>query len=132
MRAERMLHRGRLLAEDLMQDTCQVWTGETSDVLDEETLEYETVQTYSYEGICDLKFANAAVNDVDVGGQLMGSQRATIKLPVLTSGDVAEGHIVTILTSAHDPSLPGRRFRVEGFHHQTRATARRLPVKEIS
>lgn len=132
MRAERMLHRGRLLAADLMQDTCQIWTGETTSVLNEETLEYDIVPTYSYEGPCRLTFANAAVQDVDPGGQLLVSQRATLSLPISGSGTVAKNHIATILTSEHDASLAGKRFHVEGPHHQTQATARRFPVKEVS
>lgn len=123
---------GAQLATQLMEDECSIWTGETSSALNEETLEYEPVETYSYVGVCRVRFTESQAAGVDAAGQLMVEQRAVLSIPIQGSGSVAEGHIATITKSSHDSSLVGRRFKVDGFHHQTHATARRLPVKEIS
>lgn len=119
-------------AVSMMFDACSISTSETGTVLDEETLEYTDAPIVSYEGPCRVRFQNAESSELDVAGQLLTAQRATISLPIETSVDVEEGHIVTITAARFDASLVGRRFRVEGFHHQSLATARRLPVKEIS
>lgn len=118
-------------AESLMIDLCRI-TGGTETVFDEDTFEYVTVEAVSYEGPCRLRFAATAVQTVEAAGQMLIAQRATLSVPVDTSGDVFEGHVVTITDCVNDPALVGRKFRVEGGHHQTFATARRFPLEEVS
>lgn len=131
MSAQGAMLSGRSIAESMMVDSCTV-SGGSAPVFNEETLEYETVAEVTYEGPCRIRFANAAVQDVEAAGQLLIAQRATLSLPIATSGDVAEGHVVTITACQNDPALLGRTFRVEGGHHQTFATARRFPIVEVT
>lgn len=121
----------RSQAESMMVDACTIAGGTTS-VFNPDTFEYETVPVEVYSGPCRLRFAATAVQDVEAAGQLLVAQRATLSLPVATSGGVIEGHMVTITACVNDASLVGRTFQVEGGHHQTFATARRFPLKEIT
>lgn len=121
----------RAQAESLMIDACTI-SGGTTSVFNEETFEYETVTAETYSGPCRLRFAATAVQDVEAAGQLLVVQRATLSLPIATSGAVLEGHVATITACVNDPALVGRKFRIEGGHHQTFATARRFPVEEIT
>lgn len=121
----------RAEAESLMFDACTV-AGDSVPVFNETTLEYDTVEVESYSGPCRLRFGDTAVQDIEAAGQLLIGQRATLSLPVATSGGVLEGHVATITACVNDPALVGRKFRVEGGHHQTFATARRFPVEEVT
>ena len=85
-----------------------------------------------YEGKCRLLQAYRAPTTAVTPGQVQSIQLAQLSLPVETSTAVREGHEVEYLTSATDPGLPGRKFKVDGGAHQSDATARRLPVKENS
>jgi hypothetical protein len=122
---------GRAIAESLMVDSCRIVSGSVS-TLNEVTLLYEVVESVSYEGRCRLKFDNATVQEIDAAGQLLIGQRATLFLPVSGSAAVSKSHMVTVTSCVLDASLVGSRFRVEGPHHQSFATARRFPIEEVT
>lgn len=130
MSATSATYAGRAIAESLMIDACVVSGGEET-VFNEETLEWETVESIVYEGICELKFGNTAVRELDAAGQILTEQSAILKLPVDTSGAVREGHTATITDCVNDPSMVGHKFQVEGGHYRTYATSRRFPIKEV-
>lgn len=126
-----ILSLGRSLAESLMDDTCIV-RGPAESVWDETTKTYSDVFPISYEGPCRVKFSNSAVQDIESVDRLLTGQRATLSLPVATSGAVRKDHVATLLVCVNDPTMVGTKLRVEGGHHQTTATARRFPVKETT
>lgn len=126
-----VLAMGRRQAESLMRDTCRI-TVKGPDVWDEATLTNTASTVTVYEGKCRLLYPYRAPTSASTPGQVESVQLARLSLPVSTSVGVREGALVEYLTSASDPDLPGRRFRVSGNAHQSDATARRLPVEETS
>lgn len=126
-----ILAMGRRKAESLMRDTCRI-TSKGPDVWNEATLTYTPSTVTVYEGKCRMLYPYRAPTTASTPGQVESVQLARLSLPVETSVGVREGAEVEYLTSASDPDLPGRRFRVSGNAHQSDATARRLPVEEYS
>ena len=94
----------------------------------EETPVFETV----YTGKCKLKFPGMQPAEVSVPGMVVVEQDAILSLPVDGSGGVKVDDIWTCTENVLDPSLVGVSLRIAGMHHQTSATARRFPVREVS
>jgi hypothetical protein len=123
----------RAAAESRMVDTCRVRSSDAGDQWNEATKVYERVDpTYSYAGPCLIKFGATMPRQVDAVGQVLIEQQIEAHFPLGASVLIAPGHVVEVLTAASDPALVGREFRVVGQFHQTFATARRLPVEEVS
>lgn len=131
MRAQRILARGRMLAEDLMTDTCQVGTETPGTVLDDNG-EYHPVFTLVYSGPCRFKAGTTAVSEVDAASQQLVEQNNTISFPIATSTDIGKNMIVTIVGSLTDPALVGIRGRIEGPFVGSYTTARRFPLEVTS
>lgn len=126
-----ILAAGRRRAEALMRDTCRI-TKAGPDVWNEATLTNTPSTVTVYEGKCRLLYPYRAPTTASTPGQVEAVQLARLSLPVSTSIGVREGHDVEYLTSASDPDMVGRKFKVVGGAHQSDATARRVPVEETS
>lgn len=131
MRAERMLMRGRALAESLMPTECVIDSDEfTGGVWDEDLLDYTPrVPLPSYEGKCEWMAAGTTPREVDAAGQIVIVQSPELKLPVNGSERVLSGQMGRITANPLDPSLVGTEFRVAGNHSQSFGTTRRFPVE---
>lgn len=83
-----------------------------------------------FESRCKIQARNMQPRDQEVGGRTATTVVLELHLPVaadkLTTGDMWH-----LLTSAHDPQLPGRVFRISAPFAKEYATARRYEVEEI-
>jgi hypothetical protein len=122
-----MLARGRRLAEARMSETCQIGR-EIDGPLDEATGKRTKVIEPVYSGPCRFRAANVQARDVEVLGQFLVSQSATLSLPIDGSGLVTKGHIVRITASKTDPALVDKQATIDGPFASSDATARRFPV----
>ena len=122
---------GRRMAEAKMKDTCHI-TRPGPNVWDELTMLYTPSSINVYEGKCGLLNPYRAPTTASTPGQAQTVQMARLSLPVASSTGIKEGDVVEYLTSASDPDLPGKKFKVIGGAHQSDATARRVPVEEVS
>lgn len=130
MRGERMLRRGRAMADSLMQSTCRIRrAGEP--VKNRETGQVLPAWTTVYEGPCRVRFPSSQPREVDQAGQRFAEQSPTVWLPVDVSG-VRVDDVGEILANPHAPGDVGLTFRVAGVHAQTHSTSRRLPVEVLS
>ena len=131
MTAESITAAGREAAAALMVDSCQVTRGGTR-VFDPETGDYTfPAAEVVYTGQCQIQVTSAEVAaspDVEGGGVII--QRITVKLPV--DGTVYQlRDTVEVTSSALDPTLDGKRYRIVAGHAKTFATARRLEGVEV-
>lgn len=121
---------GRRAAERNMLDTCTVKTvvSVTTDEAGDPVITYGPTL---YEGRCKVQTFEPQEHSSEVGGGTVTSQRYAVHVPV---GAFAPAHdqVVTIVTAALDPNLPGRAFRVVALLHKSAATAYRLGVEEVS
>jgi hypothetical protein len=86
-----------------------------------------------YAGVCEVQVDGRLVGrEIDAGETELTTMRLTVKLPVVASADVQVDDEVLITSSAHDPGLVGKSFRVTALHNKTFATARRLQVEEVA
>lgn len=133
MTAASTLARGRALAESLMVDSCRITRpGDGDPVFNNATGQYDDPPPITvYEGKCRLQVRESNPSSADVAGASWTLQDLDLQLPVVGSEAVAEDQTVEYLTSAHDPALPGKRFRVSGLFVKTHATSRRLRVELI-
>lgn len=127
-----MLAAGRRRARSLMRDTCRI-TRAGEKAWDEDSMTYTAgAPVLVYEGPCRLLNPYRAPMTASTPGQAQTVQLARLSLPVEDSPGVKEGDVVEYLTSESDPDLPGTEFKVIGGAHQSDATARRVPVEEVS
>jgi hypothetical protein len=121
----------RAQAESMMPDTCTI-TGEPTKVWDEDTASWIETPNVKYTGVCEVKSENVQAAAVDQQGQLLVVQSLILKLPVDASTTVGAGDVAVLSSCVFDPQLVGKKLQIGAEHHQSYATARRLPVKEIS
>lgn len=127
-----ILAAGRRRAKAMMLDTCRI-TRAGEKVWNEDTMTYTTGDPVPvYEGCCRLLNPYRAPTEASTPGQAQAVQLARLSLPVEDSPGIREGDVVEYLTSESDPDLPGTHFTVAGGAHQSDATARRIPVREVS
>ena len=132
MRADRMLHRGRRMAESLHADTFNVYrpTGETT--TDPDTLQevpvFETVLT-GVKG--KLQSGMTQPREAQTPGQKVAETSLTWHTSVDTVGVLTDDE-VECTAAVHDPALVGTRVRIAGPHLKSIGTARRFPVSEIT
>ena len=132
MTAETAVLQGRAAAESLMVDECTITGDPVTKTWDEETDTYVETPTTKYTGICELKSENVQAAVQGTQGQLLVVQSLVLKLPVDTSTNVEPGDVATLTACRFDAQLVGVPLRVGAFHHQSFATARRLPVTEVT
>jgi hypothetical protein len=127
-----VLARGRIAAEALMQDACTI-IRDAGTTYDPVTGYPTPATTEVYTGKCRVQLGalGASASSRDVGEAALLLLRLDVQLPMSVAG-VRVGDVVEVTASAHDPDLPGRRFRVRDLFHKTHATARRLGCEEIT
>lgn len=128
--AERLVRRGRLLAESLMVDECTITkvTGATDNADGTVTKTTETV----YSGKCRLQTYDPYERQAPVGEVEVTIRRDVLLLPVGGTENVTTGHEVTFTSAALDSSIVDRVFRVAGPSRKTHQTQRKLYVEEVT
>lgn len=143
MTVDAYLPQFRADAEANMVDTCIITrAGEGKGEFNEATGQYDTperVTVYGpdiepHRGKCQLQIQSVtnSASSSSAGEREAVVQGDVLKLPVNGTGDVSVGDVAKIVSSTHDPSLVDREFTVSGRHAKTFASARRLPVKEVT
>lgn len=130
MSATTALLRGRAAAEALMVDEVLVErrTGETTDPdTGRITPTWETV----YSGKCKVAQAAASGSPQNVGEATVVASELVLHLPISATGVTTDDR-ATVTTSTLDPDLAGKKFTIRAPMHKTYATARRLPLQELS
>ncbi|MGE5829704.1 MAG: DUF6093 family protein, partial [Micromonosporaceae bacterium] len=85
-----------------------------------------------YNGPCRFQQGAAPwAGPATVGQAGIGLSAQELQLPVAGSEGVAKDDIVTCTSAAHDAELVGRRWTVQGSHHASHKTMRRLPLSEV-
>lgn len=131
MGAVHLTKRGRLAAERLMVDQCEVRAPATVGAMDPNTgLRPETPGAVVYTGKCKVQTFEAHESTPESGDHLYTVQRTQVHLPATV--EVAVDQIITITASVLDPNLVGRRFRVAAYLHKSFATANRVQVEEVT
>jgi hypothetical protein len=126
-----VLARGRAFAAQGFIDTCTVerrGAPVTNDL--DGTVTYPMTPIYS--GPCRVQQAAAPwAGPATVGQAGIGLSALQLDLPVVGSEGVTKDDVVTVTACVNDADLVGRTFTVQGAHHKSFATARRLPLQEI-
>ena len=122
------LRMGRVEAERDMRDRCKVTRSVVSDVLDEDSGTYPTVETTVYEGKCRLKQPRMAAKELEAAGQLLVSTSLELQVPV-DSDDFAAGDIAQMVRSPDRPRQVGRSFKVIGPFDGSQTTKLRYRVE---
>lgn len=132
MRGDRLLVRGRRLAESLMPTVGVVRraTGEFTE--DPVTLEQMPVYADILTGRCKIKGATGMPNGAEVPGMIVVTQNAEIQFPIAGSGVVQTDDVWECTESRTDPDMVGKKVRISGEQLQTFATARRFPIEATS
>lgn len=121
---------GRRAAEQGMVDTCAI-TRVAATSTNPTTGAVTETPTAVYSGRCRLQQREVQGNRVDVGETSVILLRLELQLPMSVVG-LQEGDQVTAVTSASDPDLVGRIFRIRDLAHKTDATARRVQITEVT
>lgn len=126
-----VLARGRAFAEGGFVDTCTIerrGTTATNDL--DGTVTYTMTPIYS--GRCRVQQAAAPwAGPATVGEAGIGLSALELQLPVVGSEGVTKDDVVTITVCVNDADLVGKTFTVQGAHHKSHATTRRLPLQEV-
>lgn len=126
-----VLARGRAFAEGGFVDTCTIQrvVGQQTNPTDGTvTDQLELV----YSGRCRFQQAAAPwAGPATVGQAGIGLSAAQVQLPVVGSEGIDKDNIVTWTASTNDANGVGKRFTVQGTHHATHKTTRRIPIQEI-
>lgn len=125
------LSMGRQMAEAKMRDKCRI-TRSAGRVWDDASGQYTESETTVYDGPCSLLSPYRVPSSPDAAGQIQNVENLRLSLPVATSTGIHTGDTVDYYYAESDPDLTGRTFTVSSVAQQSDATARRLPVKEVS
>ena len=127
---------GRAFAEAGFIDSCVVERrgGAVTDPLDG-TVTYPMTPIYgtvAAPAICRVQQSAAPwAGPATVGQAGIGLSALEIQLPVVGSEGITKDDVVTITACTFDADLVGKVFSVQGAHHATHKTTRRLPLQEI-
>lgn len=127
-----VLARGRAFAAGGFVDACTI----TRRVGDPQTSPTDGKVTYPtetiYTGPCRFQQAAAPwAGPATVGQAGIGLSAEELQLPVAGTTGIAKDDIVICTVATNDADLLGRRFTVQGTHHATHKTTRRIPIQEI-
>jgi len=85
-----------------------------------------------YSGVCRFQQAAAPwAGPATVGQAGVGLSAVEVQLPVVGSEGITKDDICTCVTAVNDADLVGKKFTIQGAHHATHKTTRRLPLMEI-
>jgi hypothetical protein len=88
--------------------------------------------TTVYSGPCRFQQSAAPwAGPATVGQAGVGLSALEIQLPVVGSEGITKDDVCTCTAAANDTDLVGKSFSVQGAHHATHKTTRRLPLQEI-
>lgn len=124
----------RAMAESMMAATCRI-TRLSDDLgeMDPVTLQYpDPTPEVIYEGKCRVQDRRDRDASDEAGERSQRVGGRELQLPIAGTEDVAVNDIVTILTNPEDEALDDRVFTIDGRHEKTHATARRLPIVEVT
>lgn len=129
MSATSVTLRGRAKAESLMQDACTVkrLTGSASDP---DTGVVTPTYTTVYTGRCKVQQVPSGAQST-VGEATITQSPLTLHIPASATGPTTDD-IATITACVLDPELVGRVFHLTAPAHKSFATARRLPMSEVT
>jgi hypothetical protein len=131
MSRETVLARGRAFAAGGFVDACTITrvVGQQTNPTDGRvTDQLEPV----YSGPCRFQQAAAPwAGPATVGQAGIGLSAAELQLPVVGTEGIDKDDIVTCTLATNDADLLGKRFTVQGTHHATHKTTRRIPIQEI-
>lgn len=130
MTAEAALNAGRAAIEALMVDTCLI-DRKTGSVLDEDTGKYVDTYETVYSGKCRVQDSGLSGRRAEAGEQSFELQTRTLQVPITVTG-VRVDDRAQVTVSVLDPDLVGRTFRIADLFHKSHATARRLPIEEVT
>ncbi len=124
-----LLTEGRAAAEALMVDTCVIRRADGTGTTDPDTGYPTESVAQLYAGPCRVQQHQATATREDVGQDNLLLLRLEVQLPMSVTG-LEVGDRIEIVTSVHDPDLPGRVFLVHDLAHKTHATSRRVQCIE--
>lgn len=129
MSVESILARARAATEARFTETLAI--GAFKKTTDPVTLKLvRTLVTASYEGPGQIVYPSLTVADRDGASQVAVEQSPLVKLP---SGTVVPvGDEVSVVNSAADASLVGRRYKINGRSQAGQTSAARFPLEELS
>jgi hypothetical protein len=127
-----VLARGRAFAAGGFVDACTIQRPEG----DPQTSPIDGTTSQSlrtlYSGPCRFQQAAAPwAGPATVGQAGIGLSAEELQLPVAGTAGIDKDDIVTCTAATNDPDLLGKQFSVQGTHHATHKTTRRLPIQEI-
>lgn len=130
MRGERMLRRGRDMAESRMSERVDFFT--ESDEIDEVTLQPVRVETVIASGVpARVRSANRDSRDVDTAGQSPAVSQLTLSVPI-GSVKVGPSVFIRVVSSSADAGLVGSRYRTKDYPALGQVSAWRYPVEQVS
>lgn len=126
-----VLARGRAFASGGFVDACTITRVVNTQVNPADGRPTYQPQTL-YSGPCRFQQATAPwAGPATVGQAGIGLSAAEVQLPVAGTTGIDKDDIVTCTVATNDPELLGKRFTVQGTHHATHKTTRRIPIEEI-
>lgn len=123
--------------ESIFLDTCVI-TGPpvTKPVLDRNTGQMtDPPRVEVYRGPCRLQVKadiNSNVVETTAGDREWTYLTASLQVPICGTDAIRQDHVAEMLTVAHDSTLVGRLFNIQGLgQHKSDATHRRFRVREL-
>lgn len=131
MGADVVLAAGRARAQQTFVDTCTI-ERPGKPVTNPIDGTVTTPMRPLYSGACAFQQASAPwAGPATVGQAGVGLSTQEVKLPIVGSEGITKDDIVTCTSSRNDPELVGKKFAVQGAHHASEKTSRRLPLMEV-
>lgn len=130
--ASTVLAAGRAFAAIGFTDTCTIvrHTGQpqTDPISGIVTFTNQTL----YNGACRIQQSPAPwAGPATVGEAGVGLSSLELQLPVVGTEGITKDDIVTVTACVNDTDLVGKKFTVQGAHHASTKTTRRLPLMEV-
>lgn len=129
MSAATALARGRAAIEALMVDACTIERPAGESTASSGVVTPTTGAVYA--GKCRIQVKAETGQGQNSGQAYVIVQRLELQLPI-TAAELAEGDVVTMTASAHDPQLVGKTYTVRDVVRKTHLTARRATVIEVT
>ncbi len=116
-------------AERLMVDACTIRRA-TGRTFNETTGQYTPTTSVIYSGKCKVQIRGSSQGEAQAGDREVVTLSTELHLPMSVTAVLVDD-VATIVISL-DPALVGRKLRVQQLFYKTYATARRLPVEDVT
>lgn len=123
-RAE-LLARGRVFAEEGMEDACTIRRRAGAPTVDDNTGDDSSTWSDLYAGKCRIQQRTGQAQEQTPGEDYQLLLRLEVQLPLSVTG-LAVGDEITITAAAYDPDLVGEVFLVRDLFAKTHPTSRRV------